>query len=860
MKRLLLLLLFISTAASAQIINFPDPVLKAKLLEANPTNNIAMNTPATNQVALTIDANGDGEIEVSETANVRQLNLSNSQITSLDGIGAFSNLQSLVCRNNQLTTIDVSMLPDLSDLSCGENNLTAITVGEMSILNSLYCSNNLLTALPTEHLGNLMTLYCNNNQITALNLHDMPILHYLECQENQLTSLDASNHQHLTEIRCFRNQIAEYNFSNCSNLYYLYCWQNPATSLDVSGLTILSEVSASGSLLPPSQMTSFNAAGCTNLHIASLSGNALTSVDVSGCGELTILNVDHNNLTSVDISDCHDLVFLFCRYNQISSLDLSDKPEMVNVACDFNPITTLDITECPKMLIVEANDTPIVSIYAKNGTAENLNFVNTPQLAYICVDEEQIENVQWQIAPDANILVSTYCSFTPGGSYNTISGNITFDADGDGCDDADSAAMMVNLSITDGTITGNEFSGNNGTFTFYAGEGNHTITPMLENPGYFSVDPPSATVHFDNADNNTETINFCVSAVGVHNDLEIVIVPDGAARPGFDANYMLIYKNKGNQIASGNIVLDYNDDSLDFVSAAPAATSNSGGHLSFDYGNLSPSEQRSIYITLNLNSPVETPPLNLGDILSFTGTINPVSGDESPNDNVFALRQMVVNSVDPNDKHCLEGDSADVSQIGNYLHYQINFENTGTAAAQNVVVKDVLDSEKFDLTSLQVQSASHAVQVRRNDNKVEFIFEGINLGEGEHGNVVFKIKTKNTLQTNDSVTNKAEIFFDYNFPVETDTATTTFELLATQAFAVDDSIRLYPNPTAHFVDVQANATIRSIQVFDMEGRILATHLADRPEARIDLSRHASGIYYLKVRTDRGTATQKIIKK
>ena len=98
--------------------------------------------------------------------------------------------------------------------------------------------------------------------------------------------------------------------------------------------------------------------------------------------------------------------------------------------------------------------------------------------------------------------------------------------------------------------------------------------------------------------------------------------------------------------------------------------------------------------------------MNIGDILNFTATISPVSGDETVADNSFILNEVVRGSFDPNDKTCLEGDTMTPEQVGKYLHYLIRFQNSGTAAAENIVVKDIIDTEKYDVNSLELVSSS----------------------------------------------------------------------------------------------------------------------------------------------------------
>ncbi|MBK8442581.1 MAG: hypothetical protein IPL35_03815 [Sphingobacteriales bacterium] len=48
------------------------------------------------------------------------------------------------------------------------------------------------------------------------------------------------------------------------------------------------------------------------------------------------------------------------------------------------------------------------------------------------------------------------------------------------------------------------------------------------------------------------------------------------------------------------------------------------------FANLQPFESRSINLTLNLNSPQETPPLNIGDVLNFLAYSDYPQTDETP--------------------------------------------------------------------------------------------------------------------------------------------------------------------------------------------------------------------------------------
>jgi hypothetical protein len=251
--------------------------------------------------------------------------------------------------------------------------------------------------------------------------------------------------------------------------------------------------------------------------------------------------------------------------------------------------------------------------------------------------------------------------------------------------------------------------------------------------------------------------------------------------------------------------------------------------------------------------------VNIGNVLTFNIGINPVATDEKPEDNTFIYNQTVVGSYDPNNIICLEGDVVPSTEIGKYLHYAINFENTGTFPAENVVVKTEIDLLKFDIGSLQLMNTNFPVDARIAGNKVEFIFENIQLPIGGHGHILLKLKTQNTLVTGDAVANRGDIYFDYNFPIDTGLANTVFQTLSNSVFEVDSSVAVYPNPANNNVTIKSDNKIKSIELYDVQGRIVLIKLMDESESRVDISNYANGIYFLKVATDKGTAIDKIVK-
>ena len=252
-------------------------------------------------------------------------------------------------------------------------------------------------------------------------------------------------------------------------------------------------------------------------------------------------------------------------------------------------------------------------------------------------------------------------------------------------------------------------------------------------------------------------------------------------------------------------------------------------------------------------------PLNDRSILNFNSIVS-AGIDETPTDNNFTLVQTLVNSLDPNDKTCLQGNSIAPEMIGKYIDYLIRFENTGTAPANFIVVKDMIDTNIFDIETLKPVNSSHNYEITIKDgNKVEFYFEDINLpfnNEDNDGFIMFKIKTKPTLHVGDVLKNKVDIYFDYNLPVTTNEAQTKIENLNTEEF-VDSNMKFtfLPNPAKD--KITFSEEIKSVLIFDLTGKLIQSSIVNAKY--MDISLLQKGNYIIKISTENKNITGKLIK-
>ena len=363
-----------------------------------------------------------------------------------------------------------------------------------------------------------------------------------------------------------------------------------------------------------------------------------------------------------------------------------------------------------------------------------------------------------------------------------------------------------------------------------------------------------------------QVYNFPISVTSNYADLAVLNVPIQQPRPGFTYQNKIIYTNLGTQtVASGTIT--FNKAPLVNITAnTQTGTIATPAGFTYDFTNLLPFEVRTMTVTMQVPT---IPTIALGNLLTNSVAITPLTGDVVPANNSASVTQIVIGSYDPNDKMESHGEQILFSSFtaNDYLTYTIRFENTGTASAINVRVNDVLDS-RLDENSIKMESASHNYVMDRMGTNLTWKFENIQLpatavnATASKGYIQFKIKPKPGFAVGDIIPNTASIYFDYNPAIITNTFHTEFAAqLAVDQFENGNFV-FYPNPTSDFVTISLKNTensISTIVVYDVVGKLI---LEKKPNTSIatetvNLSSVNPGIYFIEVTTD---TNLKVVKK
>ncbi|MFT5891646.1 MAG: putative repeat protein (TIGR01451 family) [Dokdonia sp.] len=818
MKKItLLLFIFIQGAIQAQIIDFPDENLKNALL----TNTIV------------IDTNNDGEIQVSEAVNYsnNRLVLQNEEITSILGVEYFINVDEFFFTNNDIGEADVSLLHWAKTIGLWNNDLSEIDLSSNLVLESFNIGGSNLTELDISNNLQLTNLTIAGNPISSIDTSANDLL-YLNISGTGFTTLDDfANENNLESLRIAGTQITDPPLSIFPNLQRLDIRNMSLGQIDLSQVPLLVEIFAGDSGL-----SSLDVSNNLLLHRLFLSGGNITEIDLSNNINLHMLNLGNSALEYLDISNNPNICHIFIYGDNLTYINARNGNNT-----NINP-----------------NNTCTLLPTSSSGFSGDLNIGTSPNLQVVCVDNIEYALENFNIPDGVSLLESC-----PGNLANTnqLIGAIAYDETSDGCDPDDQPVSTL-IHSTNGVSSFATTSTLMGDFNLHVLEGAYD-TQLLGLPDYFTTDPIIHQNTFTGYD-QTENIDFCISSTATVNDLTVTLIPTSQARPGFESSYQIIYSNIGTTTLSGTVDFDFNDTLSDFEGSNPVPTNTSGNTISWDFENLSPFTSRTIDIVML----VEQPPIVEGnDILQYTAVISPNTNDITPENNTFRFDQIVVNSFDPNDKTCLEGEEVLFENADKYLHYLVRFQNTGTASAINVRVADQLD-EKLDWTTLVVESLSHPGRTEiQNGRDLSFIFDDINLPheaadpEGSNGFIAFKIKPKNTVVLGDTVENTAFIFFDFNPPIITNTTQTTF----VETLAVDDvptiTVEMYPNPTSDILYINSDQLLKKVTIYNNLGQSVRIKDLEGTNSQIDMSDLNIGVYFVSLQTISGVSEYKqIIKK
>lgn len=374
-----------------------------------------------------------------------------------------------------------------------------------------------------------------------------------------------------------------------------------------------------------------------------------------------------------------------------------------------------------------------------------------------------------------------------------------------------------------------------------------------------SVSYPNVTIA---TGSGITTYNFPIT-VTPYDDLSVSMTNfSDAPRPGFYYYNYITYTNNSNQTVPTGTITFTKDTALSIIETISGASITTTG-FTYNFSNLLPYETRYVWVKLQVPT---IPTVALGQLITNSATITTLPGDILPLNNNSSLTQTIVGAFDPNDKQENHGGKILHSTFttDDYLTYTIRFENTGTANAINIKVEDELDAQ-LDETTLKMVAASADYSLERVNRSLVWKFNGIDLPPSEpnteigHGYITFKIKPKAGYAIGDIIPNTAEIYFDFNPAIVTNTCNTEFVATLGTNPLVFTNLNYFPNPVTNTLTIVNEFTMDYIEITSALGQKILTQKVNDVQTEINLNHFANGIYFVKVTSEGQEKIVKIVK-
>ncbi len=407
-----------------------------------------------------------------------------------------------------------------------------------------------------------------------------------------------------------------------------------------------------------------------------------------------------------------------------------------------------------------------------------------------------------------------------------------------------------------------------GNYFFIKGAGASTIyyinkfnnTSMCNNVDSFSVINSSAVIIYD-------SLNFGIKPKVKTKDAKITI-NGSIARPGF--NYHLILNIENNsplKLYNLTPVLQL-DSFFNFNYANITPDTIIGNQISWTIDSINPGSRKIILLTCTAS----TIPF-FGTDYKHTAFVT-LTADNNLTNNYDTLLNSFQGAYDPNYKsanpegittnHYIENNTA--------INYFIEFQNTGNDTAFNIFIKDALD-KNLDITTLKINASSHPMYYKIKNNELTFYFDNILLIDSNKdynksiGFVSYTITPKNC-KDETRINNKANIYFDFNAPVETNNI---FHTIGRPGSIFKDNSKndfnFYPNPLdnspIHIVVNIVKGDTYELEVLDILGHIVfnkrySSSSTGKFYHTFDWNQNLKpGLYFIKLNSSTKSITKKL---
>jgi Leucine-rich repeat (LRR) protein len=851
-------------------------------------------------------------IDTVTTLNVQNtggnVNTANNPILVMTGIEDFIALQVLHTSTNNIASIDVSNLPYLYNLKVQSNPITTIdvsqnsnllvldigstSIGNIDVMQNLRLESLNIDYTPTATIDisknlNLKTFSAENVPLTQIDLSQNSKLEYLELRNNSLSTLDFSSnlllqilvleaapvnsldlslYNKLTQIRLNNNStLSQLNLKNTANTNIptssFDIINNPSlTCIEVDDVTYSNtnwtntdsqhvfNTTCANSLtyVPDNVLEAYLETHDANGNVVALGasnsmGNGAANDDYVFTNRInTVTNLQVPGLSISDMSGIEDfaaLKLLYIYQNQLTSINVSQNVLLEEFAAFDNAIIgSLDFTSNTALSKLYLRDNQITDISVINNTLltilqltnnSNINLLdvsNNINLEKLQVGGTNISNLNIE----TNVLLSTLNIWGTGLTTLNISKNILLEYLSTG------STQIPTIDLSQNTILKQIQTGYGALSSI-----DLSNAPLLE---LFYLH--SSTLKNIDLSGNPNLID--VNLVG-NSLLESVNLKNGNPTALIDFN------------AGGcpKLICIQVDD-VAVVSAFTFWIKEAAATYSTDCSTVwtvmtNPATTSALLAITGLDADNDGN-ITLAEAAAFTGPLDLSSSGITDVEGLQAFTSITTLDVSGNGITDLSPlTSSTFSIVAKSSEKTQTIAKTQTMALEEIV----LSNNNFDVVDLSSLTNLKVVKLNDNPNLIT-----VSIQNGNNG-VITEFNSSNTPNLTCILVDDVNAGYlsswtkDVKSTYVANEAQCRAEVLSIDNFDVTNNVSLYPNPVKDYlkIELRNQLEIQKIQIYNVIGKLVN----ETRSLEVDFTKLSKGIYLLKIITDKGIATKKVIK-
>jgi len=745
------------------------------------------------------------DLTLTNNSNLRSLNLS-----------ANTELLSLVCSNNSLSTLDLTNNTKLTSLDCSYNSISSLLLGTNTALEDLICDSNALTSLDVSLNTSLITLKCSTNHINHIDVSNNIALNWIVCNSNDLVSLNIANGNNVN--------------MNQWDVTGLSCNSNPNLKCIIVDNNVVNNIPQNWFKDGTANYTIDDEINVTDANFKTALLNNPTNIDIDGNGKISTceaenfigtIDVHNQNISDLtSIGSFPNAVGLDCSNNNLQFLDLSSSPSLTSINCNNNAIPSLDLSFLTGLTTLRLNNNQVnglvlttnINLTTLDCSSNNLTILDTSNNilleTFVCNDN-QLTSVN--VTKNTH-LTTLHCFNNPFVSLSLMPTTI----------DLSTNTALLHINCSNNNITELDVSKQTSLIELFC-QDNLLTSLNIANGNNLNMQWMDAT-------NNLNL--FCIQV-----DSNVI----NAIPVNWTKELATSYSTSACTTTTCQAI-SFPDANFKqgLLNIMPAIDTNSDDIIQ-------DCEARMFTGTLDVSN------LGLTDLTGIEAFTN-IIGIDCSNNNLTSLDlryNIKLTSIAASGNSGL----ASITLPGGYNVAVGNKNKSHKISATNSVLT-TLDLHNDALTTLDLHSYSGLSTLDVSNNNLT----SLNIQNGNNSNITatnFNASGNANLSTIvvDDVTYATTNWTN----VDSSGSFTTNSTLGVGSELLNTSISIYPNPTLGMISIDKpyDVKINKIQIYNTIGKEMK--YINKVNSVINVSRLSSGIYFLRVNTNKGVLVKKLVK-